>query len=950
MSLKRQEITSVLDGAQAQTLPLARQFLLQRNDEILEEDVQLGSVYEIYHKNLPPRTPVQLRSVRVVMVSEKTDLNVAIRYPSILSLRTYFSHGITEMYPALDEKFVMGVKLAGKVLFRQVPSQEFAEKKHLQNFWLVNPNSQVGPGHAAMKIEEIGLAKELKNNAMVRWGVRRQVMFIGRHKDMSKTTQSSSSFVHGEEELKNEQDVNNGGYAEEEDEVDEEEKGDDDDDNLNRRLRKTRNLRKRKRVKQANNQLWLVNKKPMNKCKKLGLIKDPTERWSKERYLAAELSLLEAMKEKKAMIGNPITRPALRVEARKRIGDTGLLDHLLKHVANKVAPGGDLRFRRSHNADGAMEYWLESADLLKIRKDAGVSDPFWTPPPGWKPGDSPIQDPIMAKELTHLKEEISCIKREFLSKKQFEEEMANLRRDIMELISKNIKDQDENKAIVVSEGVDTSPKQLTNFCNSLLPYSESDVNNSRVSREECKKEMLVILKKVEAETNKMTGGSSGTEELINTQTVPAPAPDDAAKKHTEKKKEAVALPKQGGDPEETSEGGAPPAGEGKAAKIERLKSGFRLCRPQGTFLWPNMVNNPTNTTASCCSSQVVDLLVVPTPPSVNSSTPPQAQLPYNHHPASPPVKPVPERRAVTVTVSTDHPHSSTNNGNKITTSLINLNDIPTPQLMPTAHQVKSELAQQQQQKRKSSKSSSSASASASSSCLSNTIVNYRLTQLEAELAVENRIMDELDKHTSQLKMQNLKLRSVTTELNDLKSEREVIRSSVGDIHSILLHLLDTHESILTISIRRHLADKLIHALAILNRIEGVSVTSIQPKQGGEKKMEKVNTQPPPEPKSIAAPKDNEVSVSTRDKKKKKIGEDDTDEDVGFEDTLGENPSDPFQKTKLSDKELAEKIAKESAELEKKLKEKELLKKKKSIFLEWNIDSLQKEAIDEPSTL
>ncbi|KAI3517562.1 hypothetical protein L1887_16777 [Cichorium endivia] len=345
-------------------------------DEVSEEDVELGSVYEIYHKNLPPRTPVQLRSIRVVMVSEKTDLNVAI------------------------------------------------------------------------------------------------------------------SFVHGEEELIKEQpDVNNGGYEDEEEEVD------DEDDNLKRRLK--RNLRKRKRVKQGSNQLWLVNKKPMNKCKKLGLIKDPTERWSKERYLAAELSLLEAMKEKKAMIGNPITRPALRVEARKRIGDTGLLDHLLKHVANKVAPGGDLRFRRSHNADGAMEYWLESADLLKIRKDAGVSDPFWTPPPGWKPGDSPIQDPIMAKELNYLKEEISTIKRElFLSKKQFEEEMANLRKEIIELISKNKEDQ--SKAIVVSEGVDASPKKSINFCNSLLP-SESDVNDHSqlLSREECKKEMSVILKKVE---------------------------------------------------------------------------------------------------------------------------------------------------------------------------------------------------------------------------------------------------------------------------------------------------------------------------------------------------------------------------------------------------------------------------------------------------------------------
>ncbi|KAI3790791.1 hypothetical protein L2E82_04098 [Cichorium intybus] len=129
----------------------ARQFLLERNYEVSEEeDVELGSIYEIDHKNLPPRTPVQLRSIRVVLVSEKRDLNVAIRYPSILSLRAYFSHGITEMYPALDEKFAMGIKLAGKVLFREVPSQELAEKKHLQDFWLVNPNTQDGSGHAVL--------------------------------------------------------------------------------------------------------------------------------------------------------------------------------------------------------------------------------------------------------------------------------------------------------------------------------------------------------------------------------------------------------------------------------------------------------------------------------------------------------------------------------------------------------------------------------------------------------------------------------------------------------------------------------------------------------------------------------------------------------------------------------------------------------------------------------
>ncbi|KAJ0677326.1 hypothetical protein HanRHA438_Chr12g0539491 [Helianthus annuus] len=104
------------------------------------------------------------------------------------------------------------------------------------------------------------------------------------------------------------------------------------------------------------------------------------------------------------MIGNPITRPA-----------------------------------QSHNADGAMEYGLESADLLKIRKDAGVKDPFWIPRPGWKPDDSPVQDPILAKEIRNLQEVIS-----------------NIKREVQELSSK----KDESQAIVVSEQVDPVAKRL----------------------------------------------------------------------------------------------------------------------------------------------------------------------------------------------------------------------------------------------------------------------------------------------------------------------------------------------------------------------------------------------------------------------------------------------------------------------------------------------------------
>ena len=43
-------------------------------------------------------------------------------------------------------------------------------------------------------------------------------------------------------------------------------------------------------------------------------------------------------------------------------------DHVHKHVAGKLAPGGAEHFRIRHNADDQMEYWLESADLIKDRK------------------------------------------------------------------------------------------------------------------------------------------------------------------------------------------------------------------------------------------------------------------------------------------------------------------------------------------------------------------------------------------------------------------------------------------------------------------------------------------------------------------------------------------------------------------------------------------------------
>lgn len=120
--------------------------------------------------------------------------------------------------------------------------------------------------------------------------------------------------------------------------------------------------------------------------------------------------MLEIMRAEGAVFGNAISRPALRSAARKRIGDTGLLDHLLKHIDGKVAPGGAERFRRWHNTNGVMEYWLETADMADIRREAGVQDPFWVPGTSSKHGDH-VRDSIVAQELKQLKAEMAKMKK-----------------------------------------------------------------------------------------------------------------------------------------------------------------------------------------------------------------------------------------------------------------------------------------------------------------------------------------------------------------------------------------------------------------------------------------------------------------------------------------------------------------------------------------------------------
>jgi hypothetical protein len=146
----------------------------------------------------------------------------------------------------------------------------------------------------------------------------------------------------------------------------------------------------------------------------LGSPTGKVDRWTAWRYAAGEAALLNILRARGATAGKPAPRGELRAQARRHIGDTGLLDHLLRHVADKVPAGSSERVRRRYNPAGGLEYWLEPAELAATRREAGVDDPYWVPPSGWKLGD-PVTPEARAlevqKQVDQLAGELDVVKR-----------------------------------------------------------------------------------------------------------------------------------------------------------------------------------------------------------------------------------------------------------------------------------------------------------------------------------------------------------------------------------------------------------------------------------------------------------------------------------------------------------------------------------------------------------
>ncbi|CAN6339042.1 unnamed protein product [Urochloa humidicola] len=200
------------------------------------------------------------------------------------------------------------------------------------------------------------------------------------------------------------------------------------------------------------------------------------DRWAAWRYAAGEAALVDILRARGAVAGNPAPRAELRARARRHIGDTGLLDHLLRHVADRVPAGSGQRVRRRYNPAGGLEYWLEPAELAATRREAGVDDPFWVPPPGWKLGDpvSPeARERKVQKQVEELAGELDAVKRQM---KQLDSNLVQVSKE----------------AYISWKGYDCMVKANGKLEKEVMSLEEKYENATQVNGE--LKELLLLLK------------------------------------------------------------------------------------------------------------------------------------------------------------------------------------------------------------------------------------------------------------------------------------------------------------------------------------------------------------------------------------------------------------------------------------------------------------------------
>lgn len=100
----------------------------------------------------------------------------------------------------------------------------------------------------------------------------------------------------------------------------------------------------------------------------------------------------------------------------------------------------------------------------------------------------------------------------------------------------------------------------------------------------------------------------------------------------------------------------------------------------------------------------------------------------------------------------------------------------------------------------------------------NIAIESYIEKLQSDLAVENNLMDKLAQKTEKAKHLSLKLTYANKHVEDLELQKIILKSCVLEVNHYQQRLVETHDSLLIVSLRQHLADKLKPVFSMLNRI------------------------------------------------------------------------------------------------------------------------------------
>ncbi|CAI9263191.1 unnamed protein product [Lactuca saligna] len=211
-------------------------------------------------------------------------------------------------------------------------------------------------------------------------------------------------------------------------------------------------------------------------------------------------------------------------------------------------------------------------------------------------------------------------------------------------------------------------------------------------------------------------------------------------------------------------------------------------------------------------------------------------------------------------------------------------------------------------------------------------------------------MDALALKIEKVKVLTVKLEHAEKKISELLSEKVVMKSCVADVNALLSDIIETRDFMITITVKKHLAEKLRPVFAMLNRLEGISRSSSLLKQGGEtmkkskKEIPKPIEKPTTKPKSENKPMDNVASDSK--------GKENLNNEPIIDDSNEEEPDEhelKRKKTRQARINEHNRIVREAEEKERAKREAQVrMESRKLLFPLWTLDRMMSAIIDLPS--